>query len=480
MDGGDTGADHGAQDILTQQQIDAIFEQCALSREFFLREILDFTPDPWQSVLIGDLDNGETRISIRSGHGIGKTAACSVIALHFLLFRPGSTKIIITSPSSAQLYDGMWSELQLWMTKLPSFLRDQLEIKGKRIVDVNAPEFRFISLRTSRIENPEALQGVHADNVLLLIDEASGVPEAVYEAGAGTLSTVGSIAVLIGNPTRTTGYFYRTHNLLKDHWKTYRVASDESPRVSQAFIDDIIRTYGENSAQYKIRVLGEFADQDVDVIIPRTLAEPALGRDTFADGQTVWGLDPGRGGDPTGFVARTGYVITDVDQYHLTDLMQVVNIVHEKWKVADPMPDAIYVDSIGLGAGVADRLRELGLPIIDVNVAEAPALGMSYPKLRDELWFESRAWFETLKPSIPKTDYGKELVEELVSPLMEIDQKGRNKAESKLDMKRRGVASPNMADALNLTFAYGGAAASGQTKNSGWGKPLSRGLVGIA
>lgn len=466
------------------QDLEAVLRECALSRLWFLENVLGFHPDAWQERLFRDLDAGETRISIVSGHGVGKTAACAVTALHFLLFRPGSTKVIITSPSSSQLFDGLWSELLLWIERLPDFLRGELEVRNRRIVDVNSPETRFISLRTARIESPEALAGVHADNVLLLVDEASGVPEPVYEAGAGTLSTIGSIAILIGNPTRTSGYFYRTQNLLKDHWRTYRVSSLDSPRVSAAFVEDIKRTYGERSAQYKIRVLGEFADLDEDVIIPRELAESALGRDIIAmdDDDVVWGVDPGRGGDATGFVTRKGPVVTHIMQYFLADTMQVVGRIYEYWEqMREPdRPREVYVDVIGIGAGVADRLRELGLPVIDVNVAESPALKDRYPRLRDELWYSSRDWFDSRKVHIPDTDYGRELVEELVAPLVTIASNGKSGAESKADMKRRGVPSPNMADALNLTFAFRGAAAAGRTSSS-WGRgAIKRGLQGVA
>lgn len=466
---------------LTDDQIDALIEKCAVDRHFFLTEVLGFVPDPWQGDVFDDLDAGETRISIVSGHGIGKTALCAVTAIHFLLFRPGSTKVVITSPSSAQLFDGLWSEMTLWIEKLPDFLRSQLEVKNKRIVDVHQPESRFISLRTARLESPEAIAGIHADNVLLLIDEASGVPEPVYEAGSGTLSTVGAIAILIGNPTRTSGYFYRTQNLLRDHWKCYQIKSTDSPRVAESFVADIKRTYGEQSAQYKIRVLGEFADMDADVIIPRSYAEGALGRDITPTGDVFWGVDVGRGGDASAVVKRHGDVVTGIAQYHFDDTMRVANVVYEDWEQTPEYakPREVFVDVIGLGAGVADRLRELGLPVVDVNVAESPALKDKYPRLRDELWFNCRDWFESRRCSLPDTEYGRELVEELVAPLIVITQGGKNSAESKLDMKRRGLPSPNMADALNLTFAFQGSAAAGRTKGSSWSAPISRGLQGV-
>ena len=415
----------------TNAEIQAIITQCAMSRTWFFENILGFVPDKWQARVADDLDSGTTRVSIVSGHGVGKTALCAVTALHFLLFRPNSTKVIITSPSASQLLDGMWSELQVWIEKLPDFLKEQLEVKNRRIVDVNAPESRFISLRTARIESPEALAGIHAENVLLLCDEASGIGEPIWQAAGGTLSTLGSIAVLIGNPTRTSGYFYRTQHTLRDHWSCYRVTSMDSPRVSQSFIEDIRRTYGEHSAQFKIRVLGEFADLGKDIIIPRELVESAVGRDIrpLADDPVFWG-----------------------------------------------------VDVIGIGAGVADRLRELGLPVIDVNVAESPALKNRYPRLRDELWYNARDWFESRRVSLPAGDMGEELVEELCAPLVVIHSDGRSGAESKADMKRRGVASPNLADALNLTFAFGASAAAGRTAggSASWGVPLSRSLSGVA
>ena len=464
--------------------IDAIIEQCALDRVWFAENILGFKPDPWQKQLFNDLDAGETRISIRSGHGVGKTASSAINAIHFILFRPGSTNIIITSPSRSQLFDGLWAEILLWIDKLPAFLKDQLDIKGSgRVVRKDNPENAFISLRTARIENPEALAGIHADNVLILIDEASGVPEPIYEAAAGTLSTVGSIAVLIGNPTRTSGYFHRTHTILADYWKTYRVSCLDSPRVSTAFVEDIRRSYGEDSAQWKIRILGEFADLNNDVIIPRDLCESALGRDVqgLEDDEEVWGIDPGRGGDPTGFVRRKGGNVYYATQYHLSDLMAVVGRVYEQWLDAKEPPAKIFVDTIGLGAGVADRLRELGLPVIDVNVSESPALKERYPRLRDEIWFEGRKFFETRRVRIVDNDYGRQLVEELCAPLVQISTTGKSQAESKKDMKSRGVPSPNMADALNLTFALGGAVMGGRgTGGSSWGKPLSRGLGGVA
>ncbi len=463
--------------------IQAFYEKCATDRLWFYREVLGFEPDGWQAEISAALDGGQSRISVRSGHGVGKTALCSCTMVHFLLFREGSTKVVCTSPSGAQLFDGLYSETVLWISRLPPFLRERLEVRQKRIWDIAEPENRWISFRTSRIESPEALAGIHAENVLLIVDEASGVPQAVYEAGSGTLSTVGAIALLIGNPTRTSGYFFNSQKA-SSGWSKYHVSCFDSPRVSQTFVEDIRSNFGEGSAQWQIRVLGEFANLDEDTIIPRDLVEAAVGRDVYVSRETpyVWGVDVGRGGDPSALCIRQGRRVTHLQEFHLRDLMALVGRLHGIWEdlPGDERPEHIFVDVIGLGAGVADRLRELGLPSVDVNVSETPALKEKYPRLRDELWFRGREWFATRGVSIPDTPLGQEFVEELVAPLHIISPTGKSAAESKVDMKRRGLASPNMADAFLLSLAFENAAAEGRVKGSKWGQPISRNLQSVA
>lgn len=452
-----------------------VISQCAMSRIWFIENVLRVDQiEPWQREELEALDRGETKLSIRSGHGVGKTCFCAWTALHFLLFRD-DVKVIVTSPSAKQMSDGLIPEIQKWIARLPKWMSSQLEITSERLTRKPNNKNNFISFRTARKENPEALAGVHAQSVLIIVDEASGVDEVIYETGQGALSTVGSIAILIGNPTKPSGFFYKTHNELSDLWRTRKVSCMESSRVSEDYIKSQERTYGRDSREFKVRVLGEFPDSGENAVIPRRYVESAIGRDIISpNGGVVWGIDPGRGGDPTGFVSRNPKVLLELEEYRLDDSMRLVGVIKHRWDTTPSRyrPKEIFVDAIGLGGPIADRLSELGLPIIPVNVSEVAAMSDRYVRLRDELWYETRHWFETMDVAIPLKEanpYVEKLVHELASVESDYMSNGKLQVESKEKMKKRGLKSPNLADALCLTFAGEGVVGAGLTDDS-WSK----------
>lgn len=451
-----------------------IIKQCAVSRVWFVENVLKVVHiETWQREELEALDNGVTKLSIKSGHGVGKTTLCAWLALHFLLFRD-DVKIIVTSPSAKQLTDGLIPEIQKWINRLPTWMAQQLEVTSERMTRLPNNKNNFVSFRTARKENPEALAGVHATHVMIIVDEASGVDDVIYETGQGALSTEGSIAVLIGNPTRPSGFFFKTHTDLSDVWRTRTVACHDSSRVTKEYIDTQARTYGLDSREFKVRVLGQFPDSGADAIIPRKFVESAIDRDVEPiDGERVWGLDPGRGGDPTGFVDRGPNSVFALEELRYDNLMQVVGWAKLRWDSTPSRerPEAIFVDTIGLGAGVADRLSELGLPVVGVNVSESAAMADRFMRMRPELWYAVREWFEGMNVLLPGyLPLVKKLVDELASVEQKIMSNGKLDVESKETMKLRGVKSPNLADALCLTFANGGATMAGRKQNFSWGK----------
>ena len=498
-----------------RQDAKLIIERCMVDRVFFVEHVLDVKdeymhkttgavlrlasddepPDDfadyaleekgiedWQMDCLRDLDGGHSKLSIRSAVGVGKTALVSWLGLHFVLFRD-DVKVIVTSPSFNQLQDGIIPEVNKWKGRLPPWLRDQLDVTSERVVRRPDTANNFISFRTARKETPEALQGIHAKHVLLLVDEASGVHETVYEAGQGTMSTAGSIAVLISNPTRVTGLFYKTHKKLKKIWKCYKVTSFMSSRVDPKFPQQMAATYGLSSQQYKVRVLGEFPEGNADSVVPRLWVEQASQRQIYPTGREVkvWGVDPGRGGDPTGFCERVGRGITELKEFYDENTMQVVGHIKTKWDAltSSQRPAAIFVDVIGIGAGIADRLEELSLPVVTVNVAEMAAMKDRFVRLRAELWQSGREWFES-KDCWIASDFAdaETLVEKFIEEMSETAYKdhssGKTDVESKKDLKARAVASPNMADAFLMTLGEDAAIMNGAGGNAGdWGKPLN-------
>ena len=470
-------------EVLTQAAIDRIVHQCAISRVWFCENVLEVELAPWQRDAFEDLDNGETRITIVSGNGVGKTFFCSILSIHYLLFR-NDVKIPVTAPASSQLRDGLHPECIKWIKTLPDFLQSQLGYTQDRIVRLDNPENNFVSFRTARKETPEALAGIHATHVMCIVDEASGVDDIVYEAAQGTLSTPGAIFVMIGNGTRLSGYFYNSHNRNKTQWSCYQVTSFDAQNVDQSFVDTIEQTYGLDSNQYRVRVLGLFPTNEEDSLISHADALSALNRDVLPShsAEECWGVDVGRGGDNSALIKRRGNVVHGGRQWNIKNLMETVGIVYQEWMDARVKPDHIYVDAIGIGAGVADRLAELlsssDTSVVSINVSELPAMKGVYPRLRDELWYEVKNWIETKICSFQVGDgFAREdveiLIEEICAPLAIYTSSGKNGVESKPQMKARGIKSPNMADALCLSLAYAGSIGSGKgSKHSAWNKPL--------
>lgn len=420
----------------------------------FVEQILHIKADPWQRELLTEVGKGTRKISTRAGHGVGKSAAASWVIIWFFLTKH-PCKIVLTAPTSSQLFDALFSEVKSWVKKLPEALQVLLEVTSDRVVLLSAPQDAFISCRTARAETPEAMAGVHSDNVLLVADEASGIPEKVFEAAAGSMSSDNALTLLLGNPVRTSGTFFESHHRLKSEWYTMHVSCVDSPRVSKEFIKEMAVRYGEDSSAYFVRVLGKFPKTDDETIISLSLVEDAQNRDVEMSEFTpkIWGLDVARFGTDSSVLAeRQGTIITNIDVWKGKDLMQLVGLVHNKYQENLPSdrPVEIMVDSIGLGAGVVDRLRELELPVRGINVAESPSMRGQYLNLRAELWFRMKEWLEARDCKIPKDE---SLFSELVSPRYSFSSTGKLKVESKQEMKKRGLPSPDRADAVILTLA---------------------------
>jgi len=229
-------------------------------------------------------------------------------------------------------------------------------------------------------------------------------------------------------------------------------------------------------------VLGEFPLGDDDTLIARELVESAVGRAIVAprNEPIYWGVDVARSlyRDGSSLCKRKGPVVLEkIKRWHLQDVMLVTGMIKKEWDETPPTqrPEAIFVDVIGVGAGVCDRLAELELPAVGVNVGENPAPMTKAVKLRDELWLKGRDWFMTKVVSFPDDP---DTIEELVTPTVVYQSNGNAKVESKDDMRARGALegrSPDGADAFNMTFARTGAIIAGaMTGNQRKKGPLRR------
>lgn len=168
----------------------------------------------------------------------------------------------------------------MWHGKLKARMPElgaEFEWSKERFVLKSNPSESFSVARTSRPEKPEALQGFHAENIMFLIDEASGVPDEVFQVAEGALSTEGAFVLMAANPTRMDGYFYDSHHKMRERWAALHWNGEDSPLVAKAYVDDMAFKYGSESAIYRIRVRGDFAGNP-DGVIPLDTIEAAIGR----------------------------------------------------------------------------------------------------------------------------------------------------------------------------------------------------------
>jgi len=398
-------------------------------------------------------------VTIRSGHGVGKSCL-EAWAVWWMLITHFPLKVPCTANSADQLQDVLFAEISKWGNKLPEQIKNEFEILSDRLYLKNAPKESFAVARTARAEKPEALQGFHEENLLFVVDEASAVPDVVFEVAQGALTKPGNKALMCGNPTRAQGFFYDSHTRMRELWHVVRVSCHDSQLVDSNYIESCKIRYGEQSNSYRVRVLGEFPTGDDDSVIPLWIAEEAMEREivTTKKDPIVWGLDVARfGDDRTALCKRQkNRVLEPIMHWRDKDTMQTASLVTQEYENTpeDMKPDEILVDVIGIGAGVLDRLRENGLPARGCNVSESPSASEKFLRLRDELWWLAREWFETRAGSIPRQQ---ELVDELSKPKYTLVGGGKIRIESKADVKKRTVhkESPDLADAFIMTFASG-------------------------
>jgi phage terminase large subunit len=435
-------------------------EQYGRALNTFWREVLGIEPDKWQEEANRAISQGHTRIAIRSGHGVGKTLWLACLVVWFTCTRL-PFKVGMTAPSSPQLHDALLGELRAVYRSLPLAWAMLFDVQSDRIELKSQPDNCFVTARTSRADNPESLQGLHSENLLLVIDEASGVPEQVFEAAVGSMSTPRAITVMTGNPTRATGMFWRAFNMEPDRWWLRRVSCHESPRVDAAFIEEVLNRWGADSNQYRVRVLGEFPLSEDDTLIPAGLVESAMERVELPliGAPEIWGVDVARfGQDQSSLVKRRGNRVTEPPRrWQGIDTMRLAGTIKGEFDLlpVQNRPQLIAIDVIGIGAGVVDRLLEQNLPVLGVNVGESPSTQGRFYRLRDQLWLAVREWLESRAVSLP---YDDQLRADLCAPRVTFLSDGRMQVESKQQLRARGFRSPDSGDALCNTFVPSGMA----------------------
>lgn len=428
----------------------------------FAEEVCSFHPDEWQRNVLMDIA-GYTKVSVRSGHGVGKTSVEAVVLLWFLsCFR--FPKVIATAPTRQQLNDILWSEVEKWRSKSP--LLQELLTWTKTYVYMKGYEKRWFAVAKTASE-PENMQGFHEENMLIIVDEASGVEDAIMEAILATLSGKNNKLLMCANPTRTTGTFYDSHNRDRGMYKCHRVSSLDSARTNKENIASFIRKYGEHSNVVKVRVYGDFPAQEDDVFLPLPLIEQSVINelDTEKIYKITMGVDVARYGDDETIIATNAGGDIDIPVVrHGQSLMTTVgDIVMQYKRLIKEYPNykgviTVNIDDTGLGGGVTDRLEEVKeeerlrrLEIVPVNFGSKPPQDGSEDRYQDistYMWATLKTLMENREVRIVNDE---ELVAQLSVRKYSITSTGKIMLESKKAMKDRGIKSPDRGDAVVLS-----------------------------
>ncbi|MDR1745490.1 MAG: hypothetical protein LBS30_07040 [Planctomycetota bacterium] len=415
----------------------------------FAQLALGLTPTEQQAEFLGALAKPGARVAVRSGHGTGKSTALAVAALWFLSTRRDAL-VPCTAPTAHQLQDVLWRELRRLVAGMDEEHRAPFQITSDRIQLKGSAG--MIVGRTARPENPDALQGFHAPEILFVIDEAAGVNDVIFEVARGALSTPSARVALAGNPTRLGGYFHSAFHGARESWTGLCFSCLDSPLVAAEYAGEMAREFGEDSDVYRVRVLGEFPKSGVYNLIPLDLVEQAMERTlpaTFHNpAPRVFGVDPAwLGSDRSAVVLRQGVAARVILTVRGEDTTRLAGLVARH--AAEQRPDVIFVDQTGVGAGVYDQLRRAWPDTVGVAFAQRALDADRFINRRAEMWWQLREWLE--KDAV--LEARRDLRNDLIAPEYHYTFAGKIQLESKDAMRRRGIASPDLGDALALTFA---------------------------
>lgn len=433
-----------------------------------------FGPDAWACEFLDDIGrqvrergfDGVTAVepiqyAVSSGHGIGKSAMAAWLTLWIASTRPHS-KGVITANTAEQLSSKTWAGVAAWLSRC--ITRHWFTIttgKGAmRLVHNDYPDTWRVDAQTSREENSESFAGLHAANSTpwYLFDEASAIPSKIWEVAEGGKTDGEPMHFVFGNPTRNTGAFAECFGKMRHRWNTRQIDSRSVQITNKALLRRWVDDYGEDSDFVRVRVRGVFPRASSLQFIARDLVDGAARRDMagYAAHSRVAlvGVDVARFGDDQSVIrtrlqrdARTFPPL----RYRELDTMQLAARVAEHINTlrSSGVRVIVFVDGGGVGGGVIDRLRQLGHEVIEVNFGGKPDDPRKFKDKSAEMWSRMRDWL-----AVGYISDDEVLATDLTGREYSFDPESRIVMERKDDMKRRGLASPDDADALALTFAH--------------------------
>lgn len=371
----------------------------------------------------------------------GKTyAAIHDVIDHALRTNKTEARYALGAPTYSQVKDVMWGYLKSGVRALPNVRINESELWVQLH---NGARIRLYALDTSF----ERLRGLYLDGIVM--DEVADIdPRAWPEVIRPALSDREGWAVWIGTPKGRDAFYRIWCDAVAhpDEWYSQMLRASETGIVSQAELEDARKAMPESV--YNREFECSFDEPGINQLISGAMVRDAMARETAADGPRIMGVDVARfGDDRTVIVMREGDALTHIAVFSGIDTMETVGRV--TMAIDTLRPDAVFIDVIGIGAGVVDRLLQLGYPVIGIASSAKASEDAKYANLRAQMWFRLADWIK-YRASIPRR---LDLEADLTGVTYRFDNRNRLLLDSKDDMKKRGMPSPDIGDAVALTFA---------------------------
>lgn len=448
-------------------------------------------PEQWQEDLLKDLGNGLVSVSeaiaiarareeevecqpllkaTTSGHGIGKSACVSWI-IDWAQATMVDTKGVVTANTENQLKTKTWAELAKWHRMSISKPLFKMTATSRFSIDPDHEKTWRIDMTPWSEKNMEAFAGLHnkGRRILIIFDEASAIADLIWETTEGALTDKNTqiIWCCFGNPTKNSGRFRNCFEggEFSHRWDTRAVDSREVSITNKTQIQNWIDDYGEDHDFVRVRVRGMFPRVDANSFISFEIARAAATRELPEHNpfRVVLGVDCARYGDDASVIyPRRGRDARSIPPrvYRQLSVTQLANKVYDAY--VELFAVAVFVDSGAMGAGVVDILLDLGVPVYEVTFGGSddnpdhsnPNVREKYANKRAAIWGAGREWLKTgcIPEKLPTMEHT--LADEMSGPTYTYVREDYVQLESKRDMKRRGIPSPDGSDALFCTFAY--------------------------
>ena len=432
----------------------------ALNPVEFARDVLGVELWAKQKEVLAALPENR-RVAVKSGNGLGKGFSAAVAVLWFLHSHDPAI-VLSTAPTFRQVRHILWRQIHSLHRRAPDILKGKLLDTRWELSDD-----RYAMGLSA--DTADQFQGFHSPNMLIVVDEAEGVSDGIYEAIEAVMTSAEPRLLLIGNPTTASGVFRRAFYQERNIYHCITISALDSPNVQSGqvvipglttarWVEERRQIWGVDNPLYRARVLGEFPDQAEDTLIRLSDVEAAVLRQDQDERVSGLGLegevavavavDVARfGSDHSVILRRRGQRVEEIRTFNGMDTMELAGWVAAA--IREFQPTQTCIDEVGVGAGVVDRLREQGYGVRGINVAHAARQKEVFANLRAEGYWRLRELFASGQISIPSDQ---QLMGELAALRYSYDSQGRILMESKEAMRQRGIPSPDKADALMLSF----------------------------